>query len=222
MGKTDKDDVAVDELEEAGRAAAGESPDAKAAPPEEALAGEAAAEADPSSEEADGDAAQDAAPAEDADSLRAALEEMNDKFMRALADAENTRKRAAKERMEAEAYGGARLARDLLAVYDGMKRAVDAVTDEHREMAGPLIEGVELTMRELLNVFSRHGIEIIDPQVGDRFDPNLHEAMFEAPVPDTAAGDIIQVSAQGFAMRDRILRPAQVGVSSAKEAAPEG
>lgn len=222
MGKTDKDDVAVDELEEAGRAAAGESPDAEAAPPEEALAGEAAAEADPSSEEADGDAAQDAAPAEDADSLRAALEEMNDKFMRALADAENTRKRAAKERMEAEAYGGARLARDLLAVYDGMKRAVDAVTDEHREMAGPLIEGVELTMRELLNVFSRHGIEIIDPQVGDRFDPNLHEAMFEAPVPDTAAGDIIQVSAQGFAMRDRILRPAQVGVSSAKEAAPEG
>lgn len=222
MGKTDKDDVAADELEEAGRAAAGESPDAEAAPPEETLAGEAAAGADPSGEEADGAAAQDAAPAEDADSLRAALEEMNDKFMRALADAENTRKRAAKERMEAEAYGGARLARDVLAVYDGMKRAVDAVTDEHRETAGPLIEGVELTMRELLNVFSRHGIEIIDPQVGDRFDPNLHEAMFEAPVPDTAAGDIIQVSAQGFAMRDRILRPAQVGVSSAKAAAPEG
>ena len=222
MGKTDKEDVAVDELEEAGRGAAGESPDAEAAPPEETLAGEAAAEADPSGEEADGAAAQDAAPADDADSLRAALEEMNDKFMRALADAENTRKRAAKERMEAEAYGGARLARDLLAVYDGMKRAVDAVTDAHRETAGPLIEGVELTMRELLNVFSRHGIEIIDPQVGDRFDPNLHEAMFEAPVPDTAAGDIIQVSAQGFAMRDRILRPAQVGVSSAREAAPEG
>lgn len=219
MDKTDKDDVTVDELEETGRKAAGESPDGEAAPTDEALA----EEADPSGGETDDDAeAQDETPADDADSLRAALEEMNDKFMRALADAENTRKRAAKERMEAEAYGGARLARDLLAVYDGMKRAVDAVTDEHREVAGPLIEGVELTMRELLNVFSRHGIEIIDPKVGDRFDPNLHDAMFEAPVPDTAAGDIIQVSAQGFAMRDRILRPAQVGVSSAREEAPDG
>ena len=219
MDKTDKDDVTVDELEETGRKAAGESPDGEAAPTDEAVA----EEADPSGGETDGDAeAQDETPADDADSLRAALEEMNDKFMRALADAENTRKRAAKERMEAEAYGGARLARDLLAVYDGMKRAVDAVTDEHREVAGPLIEGVELTMRELLNVFSRHGIEIIDPKVGDRFDPNLHDAMFEAPVPDTAAGDIIQVSAQGFAMRDRILRPAQVGVSSAKGEAPDG
>ena len=219
MDKTDKDDVTVDELEGTGRKAAGESPDGEAAPTDEALA----EEAELSGGETDGDAeAQDETPAEDADSLRTALEEMNDKFMRALADAENARKRAAKERMEAEAYGGARLARDLLAVYDGMKRAVDAVTDEHREAAGPLIEGVELTMRELLNVFSRHGIEIIDPKVGDRFDPNLHEAMFEAPVPDTAAGDIIQVSAQGFAMRDRILRPAQVGVSSAKEDAPDG
>ena len=222
MGKTDKDDVEMDKLEETGRKAAGDAPDGDAAPIDEALAEEAGAEAEPPGEETDGDAAQDGTPADDADSLRAALEEMNDKFMRALADAENARKRAAKERMEAEAYGGARLARDLLHVYDGMKRAVDAVTDEHREAAGPLIEGVELTMRELLNVFSRHGIEIIDPKVGDRFDPNLHEAMFEAPVPDTAAGDIIQVSAQGFAMRDRILRPAQVGVSSAKEEAPDG
>ena len=153
-------------------------------------------------------------PTDNEESLRAALEEMNDKFMRALADAENARKRAAKERMEAEAYGGARLARDLLSIYDGMKRAVDAVTDEHREVAGPLIEGIELTMRELLNVFSRHGIEIVDPKVGDRFDPNLHEAMFEAAVPDTAAGDIIEVSAQGFKMRDRMLRAARVGVSS--------
>ena len=222
MDKTDKDDVAADELEEVGRKAAGESPDGEAPQPDESPAEEAVAEADPLGEQGDGDAVEDGTPPDDADSLRAALEEMNDKFMRALADAENTRKRAAKERMEAEAYGGARLARDLLAVYDGMKRAVDAVTDEHREAAGPLIEGVELTMRELLNVFSRHGIEIIDPKVGDRFDPNLHEAMFEAPVPDTAAGDIIQVSAQGFAMRDRILRPAQVGVSSAREEAPDG
>lgn len=153
-------------------------------------------------------------PADGEESLRAALAEMNDKFMRALAEAENTRKRAAKERMEAETYGGTRLARDMLSVYDGMKRAVDSLTDEHREAAGPLIEGVELTMRELLNVFSRHGIEIVDPKIGDRFDPNLHEAMFEAPAPNTTAGDIIEVSEQGFKIRDRMLRPAKVGVSS--------
>jgi molecular chaperone GrpE len=88
------------------------------------------------------------------------------------------------------------------------------VGDEQREAAAALIEGVELTMRELLNVFSKHGITIIAPEVGDKFDPQQHEAMFEAPVPGTKAGDIIQVSAEGFMLHDRLLRPAQVGVSS--------
>jgi molecular chaperone GrpE len=69
-------------------------------------------------------------------------------------------------------------------------------------------------MRELLNVFHKHGIEVISPQVGDRFDPQQHQAMFEAPVPGTRAGDIIQVAAEGFMLHDRLLRPAQVGVSS--------
>ncbi|MEC8196678.1 MAG: nucleotide exchange factor GrpE, partial [Pseudomonadota bacterium] len=77
-----------------------------------------------------------------------------------------------------------------------------------------LIEGIELTMRELLKTFAKHGIEVISPEVGDKFDPNVHEAMFEAPVPNTKAGDIIQVSAQGFMLHDRLLRAAQVGVSS--------
>ena len=69
-------------------------------------------------------------------------------------------------------------------------------------------------MREMQNVFAKHGIEIIAPQVGDRFDPQLHQAMFEAPVPGTKSGDIIQVAAEGFLLHDRLLRPAQVGVSS--------
>ena len=81
-------------------------------------------------------------------------------------------------------------------------------------MSGPLLEGVELTMRELLNVFKKHGIEVIAPEVGDAFDPQHHQAMFEAPVPGTKAGDIIQVAAEGFMLHDRLLRPAQVGVSS--------
>ncbi|WP_319825204.1 nucleotide exchange factor GrpE [Thalassovita sp.] len=148
------------------------------------------------------------------DALRAERDDYKDKFMRALADAENARKRSDKQRREAEQYGGSKLARDVLPVYDNMKRAMEAVTDDQREQFGAVLEGVELTMRELLNVFKKHGIELISPQVGDRFDPQIHEAMFEAPVPGTKAGDIIQVSAEGFLLHDRLLRPAQVGVSS--------
>jgi molecular chaperone GrpE len=81
-------------------------------------------------------------------------------------------------------------------------------------VSAALIEGVELTMRALLDVFQKHGIQVVTPEVGDRFDPQVHEAMFEAPVPGTKAGDIIQVSAEGFMLHDRLLRPAQVGVSS--------
>lgn len=148
------------------------------------------------------------------ESLRAERDALQDKFMRALADAENARKRSEKDRREAENYGGSKLARDMLPVYDNMKRALEAATDEQKQVSAALIEGVELTMRELLNVLSRHGITPIAPEVGDKFDPRQHEAMFEAPLPGTKAGDIIQVSTQGFMLHDRILRPAQVGVSS--------
>jgi molecular chaperone GrpE len=148
------------------------------------------------------------------DELRAERDQLKDRFMRALADAENARKRSDKDRREAENYGGSKLARDMLPVYDNLKRAVEAVTDEQRAVSGAVLEGIELTMRELLNVFKKHGIEVIAPEVGDRFDPQNHQAMFEAPVPDTKAGDIIQVAAEGFMLHDRLLRPAQVGVSS--------
>lgn len=141
-------------------------------------------------------------------------DQYKDRFVRALADAENARKRSEKDRREAENYGGSKLARDMLPVYDNMKRALEAATEEQRTISGPLLEGIELTMRELLNVFKKHGIDIIAPEVGDRFDPKVHQAMFEAPVPDTKAGDIIQVAAEGFMLHDRLLRPAQVGVSS--------
>ena len=148
------------------------------------------------------------------DELKAERDDLKDKYMRAMADAENARKRADKQRREAEMYGGSKLARDLLPVYDNMKRALETTTEEQKEAFGPLLEGVELTMRELLNVFKKHGIEVIAPEVGDKFDPKHHEAMFEAPVPGTVAGEIIQVAAEGFMLHDRLLRPAQVGVSS--------
>ncbi len=146
--------------------------------------------------------------------LRNERDDFKDRFIRALAEAENARKRGERDRREAEQYGGSKFARDMLPVYDNLKRALESVTDEQRAVCGPLIEGVELTMSELRKAFVKHGIEIIAPQVGDRFDPQVHQAMFEAPVPGTRAGDIIQVSSDGFMLHDRLLRPAQVGVSS--------
>jgi molecular chaperone GrpE len=148
------------------------------------------------------------------EALIAERDAFRDKFMRALADAENSRKRSERDRREAENYGGSKLARDMLPVYDNMKRALDVVNDDLRGQASGLIEGLELTMRELLNIFEKHGISRITPAVGDKFDPQLHEAMFEAPVPGTKAGQIIQVMGEGFLLHERLLRPAQVGVSS--------
>ena len=156
----------------------------------------------------------DEAPSPEIEALIAERDDYRDRFMRALADAENARKRADKERRDAEQYGGSRLARDLLPVYDALSRALDAAGDEQRSAAAALIEGVELTLRELKNVFAKHGITVITPAVGDRFDPQQHEAMFEAPLPGTVGGSIIQVMDNGFMLHDRLLRPAKVGVSS--------
>lgn len=152
--------------------------------------------------------------AEEIEVLRAERDDFKDRFMRALAEAENARKRADKDRREAENYGGSRLARDLLPVYDNLDRALHAVTEEQKAANEGLIEGIELTKSELISVFKKHGIEPVTPEVGDRFDPQSHQAMFEAPVPGTKAGDIIQVMTVGFYLHDRLLRPAQVGVSS--------
>jgi molecular chaperone GrpE len=167
--------------------------------------------------EFDLDAAMEEDPEEDARSGRAAFDalvaernELNDRLMRALAEAENVRKRAARDRVEAEQYGISRLVRDLLPVYDNLRRALDAAGEE----SDAVIEGIKLTLKELQAVFSKHGITLVSPAVGDRFDPQLHQAMFEAPLPDTKAGDIIQVASEGFLLHDRLLRPAQVGVSS--------
>ncbi len=157
---------------------------------------------------------EEAGPEAEAERLRAELDEMRDRFMRALADAENARKRGEKDRREAEKYGGSKLARDMLPVYDNLKRALEAAGEDKGKVSAALVEGVELTLRELLNIFDRHGITLVSPKVGDRFDPDYHQAMFEAPMPGTKAGDIIQVMAEGFLLHDRLLRPAQVGVSS--------
>ena len=151
------------------------------------------------------------------DELTAALaerDEMRDRYMRALADAENARKRGDRDRREAEQYGSTRLARDLLPVYDNLKRALTAVPEELKTQAAALTEGVELTLRELTNVMTKHGVKPIAPQIGDIFDAQMMEAMLEAPLPGTKVGTIIQVMTEGFMLHDRLLRAAQVGVSS--------
>lgn len=158
--------------------------------------------------------ADDLADASEIEALTAERDGFRDRFMRALADAENARKRADKDRREAEQYGGSRLARDLLPVHDALSRALEAVTDDQRAASAALIEGVELTLRELNNVFAKHGVHVITPEIGEKFNPQQHEAMFEAAVPGTVAGTIIQVMGSGFMLHDRLLRPAKVGVSS--------
>lgn len=153
--------------------------------------------------------------------LTAERDETKDQLMRALAEAENTRRRAERDRKDAEAFGGTRLARDLLSVHDNLDRAVAAADDDAKAHAASLIEGVELTQRELLSAFAKHKIEKVSPAVGDRFDPNLHQAMFEAPVPGAETGAIIEVMQAGFTIAGRLLRPALVGVAKAAPAPTE-
>ena len=176
------------------------------------IAAEAEAEA-AEMEEALGEESPEA-PGAGVEAIIAERDELKDRLIRSLAEAENIRKRGERDRREAEQYGGSKLARDMLPVFDNLRRALDTVDDTQREVAGGMIEGIELTMREILNVFGKHGITPIAPEVGDTFDPQMHQAMFEAPVPNVPAGGIIQVMSEGFLLHDRLLRPAHVGVSS--------
>ena len=148
------------------------------------------------------------------DALKAERDELKDRFMRSLADAENIRKRGDATDAKPNNMAGQSLPRICCRSLTTSSRALDAAGEEQRAAAQALIEGVELTMRELINVLTRHGVVPITPEVGESFDPQMHQAMFEAPMPGTKAGDIIQVMTEGFLLHDRLLRPAQVGVSS--------
>ena len=176
---------------------------------------------DPEAEIEDEDIGAEAAAVDETQALRAEVADLKDRLLRALADVENIRKRAERDRRDAEVYGATRFARDLLSVHDNFDRALDSVTDAARAAAPGLIEGIELTQRDLVSAFEKHRIVKITPKAGDRFDPKQHQAMFEAPVPGTRAGDIIQVMGDGFMIGDRLLRPAQVGVSAGGPAMPD-
>ena len=139
---------------------------------------------------------------------------ISDKMMRALAETENIRKKFFKEKKDAEIYGGTKLARDLLSVLDNLNRALESVDDEMKEKQNAFFEGIELTKKELLNTFSNHEINELAPKEGEKFDPKFHQAMFEGPHQTIEKGNIIQVMANGFTIGERLLRAAQIGVSS--------
>jgi molecular chaperone GrpE len=142
--------------------------------------------------------------------------DMKDRLLRTLAEMENLRKRTEREVADSRLYSVSSFARDMLNVADNMRRALDAVPSELRASAEAsvkaLIDGVDLTERELLKALEKNGIRQFSPQ-GEKFDPNLHQAMFEIPDPTVPAGSVVQVVQPGYMIGERILRPALVGVS---------
>jgi molecular chaperone GrpE len=155
--------------------------------------------------------------------LEAELAEHKDRLLRALAEAENTRRRAQRERDDATKYAISGFAKELLSAADNLRRALDSLPEAEvgDERTRSLLAGVAATERELLSVFERHGIRRIDP-MGERFDHNLHQAIFEIEHGDRPPGTIVEVLQPGYLLHDRLLRPAMVGVAKppAKPAEP--
>ena len=143
--------------------------------------------------------------------------ENKDRLLRTLAEMENLRKRTEREVADMRQYGIASFARDVLAVADNMERALEALDAELRETANPaiktLLDGVELTERELLKVLEKHGVKKFEPKKGEKFDPNQHQAMYELPDPTQPAGTVAQVVQPGYMIGERMLRPALVAVA---------
>jgi molecular chaperone GrpE len=156
-------------------------------------------------------------------SLDRELAETKDRLLRTLADMDNMRKRTEREVADARVYGISNFARDILGVADNMHRAMAALDDELRAKADEptkvLLEGVELTERELMNVLEKHGVKRIEP-LGQKFDPNRHQAMYEIEDASVSAGTVIQVMQAGYLIGDRMLRPALVAVAKGGGKAP--
>jgi molecular chaperone GrpE len=164
-----------------------------------------------------------ASPEERVAVLEAELADTKDRLLRALAETENVRRRAQREREDTQKYAVSGFARDLLATADNLRRALDSLPEAEIKDARTrsLLDGVAATERELLSVFERHGLQRIDPK-GERFDHNFHQAVFEAERPDAPAGTVIEVLQPGYVLHDRLLRPAMVGVAKAPAKPSEG
>jgi molecular chaperone GrpE len=148
--------------------------------------------------------------------LAAENEELKDRSLRLAAEMENLRRRTQRDVADAKSYAIAAFARDMLAVSDNLQRALEALPEDAKKHGEPgvkaLIEGVELTERDMLATLERHGVRKLSPE-GERFDPNFHQAMFEVPNPEVPTNTVVQVVQSGYAIGDRVLRPAMVGVA---------
>ncbi len=180
-----------------------------------------AAAADIAANTADADAAGDG----ETDAMAALATEaadLRDRLLRAVAETENLRRRTDRERDDLRRYAIADFARDLLGVADNMRRALDSVAAEARDdnpALASLLEGVELTERELLNTLEKHGVRPVDP-VGEKLDPNLHQAMTQIEDDSAAPGTVVQVMQTGYTIHDRLLRAAMVVVAKARSTEP--
>ena len=177
------------------------------------------------------DAAADAAvetetPAEPdpIDVLRAENSDLRDKYLRLAAEMDNLRRRTERDVKDAKSYSVAGFARDMLAVSDNLRRALDAIPADALatdDSVKTLAEGVEMTERSMLAALERHGVRKLEP-VGEKFDPNFHQAMFEVPNPEVANNTVVQVVQEGYVIGERVLRPAMVGVAKGGPKAPAG
>ncbi|WP_426124639.1 nucleotide exchange factor GrpE [Pararhizobium sp. PWRC1-1] len=147
---------------------------------------------------------------------KAEAADMRDRYLRLAAEMDNLRRRTARDVKDAKSYSVAGFARDMLAVSDNLRRALDAIPAEAREAGdvgfNALIEGVEMTERAMLSALERHGVQKLEP-VGQKFDPNFHQAMFEVPNPEVPNNTVVQVVQAGYTIGERVLRPAMVGVA---------
>jgi molecular chaperone GrpE len=148
--------------------------------------------------------------------LKAENADLRERFIRLAADMDNLRRRTEREVKDAKAYSAASFARDMLAVSDNLRRALEAIPTDARQTAdaglSTLIEGVEMTERSMLSTLERHGVRKLDP-VGQKFDPNFHQAMFEVPNAEVPNNTVVQVVQDGYIIGERVLRPAMVGVA---------
>jgi molecular chaperone GrpE len=157
-------------------------------------------------------------PAEQVTAALEAASDFKDKMLRALAEMENLRKRTEREVADARQYAITSFAREVLQVADNMHRALDSIGDELRNSADAkvtaLVEGVDLTERELQKILEKHGVKMFSP-LGEKFDPNFHQAMYEVPDSSAAPGTVAQVIQAGYLIGERVLRPAMVAVAKA-------
>lgn len=144
------------------------------------------------------------------ETLQAEITALKDRLLRAAAEADNTRKRAVRDVEEASKYATTGFARDMVNVAENLQRALSTIPDAERN--SPLYQGVDMTLKELLNIFERHGIKRIDPH-GQKFDHNFHQAVAQLDAPNEEAGTVVQVLQAGYTIHDRLLRPAMVGVA---------